>query len=167
MTLDPTETAPDFTLPTADGEQVSLTQLRERAEKGVIVYFYPKAATPGCTTQACDFRDNLASLASAGYEVVGVSVDPIADLQSFAAEEGLNFPLASDADHAVAEAYGVWGTLTFNDKSFDGVRRSTFVVNPDATLRLCQYDVAVDGHVSALREELGVRRENAATHYAE
>lgn len=154
--LNTSDIAPDFTLPTADGSEVRLTELRERSQRGVIVYFYPKAATPGCTTEACDFRDNLAALGSAGYELVGVSVDPIEDLQSFAADNELNFPLASDADHAVAEAYGVWGPRTFNGRTFDGVARSTFVVDPEGTLQLCQYDVAADGHVSALRDELGV-----------
>lgn len=152
--LTPGDTAPDFTLDTHDGGQVCLTEARKNAERGVVVYFYPKAATPGCTTEACDFRDNLSSLAAAGYMVIGISPDPVADLQSFAAAEGLNFPLASDTDHQVADAYGVWGPNTFNGVTFDGVRRSTFVVLPDGTIRTAQYAVDATGHVAQLREEL-------------
>ena len=122
----------------------------------MIVYFYPAAMTPGCTTQACDFRDNLASLRGAGYAVVGVSADPVEELRAFAAEEHLTFPLASDRDHAVAEAYGTWGPVTFGGRTFDSVHRSTFVVNPDGSLRLAQYDVNPNGHVLALRAELGL-----------
>ncbi|UNX54884.1 peroxiredoxin [Georgenia sp. TF02-10] len=148
--------APDFTLPTADGAQVTLAELRQSAGRGVVVYFYPKAATPGCTTEACDFRDNLASLRSAGYAVLGVSPDPVADNAAFADAEELGFPLASDVDHAVADAYGVWGPRTVQGRSVTGVRRSTFVVGPDGTLRLAQYGVDPEGHVAALRAELGV-----------
>ena len=148
------DTAPDFTLPTHDGSQVSLAEVRQDAQRGVIVYFYPKAATPGCTTEACDFRDNLASLAGAGYKVVGISPDPVADLQSFAADESLNFPLGSDTDHQVADAYGVWGPKTMNGKTFDAVNRSTFVVRPDGTLQAAHYGVDANGHVAKLREEL-------------
>ncbi|PFG40790.1 peroxiredoxin Q/BCP [Georgenia soli] len=152
--LNPGDTAPDFTLPTADGRTVSLAELRSSAGSGVIVYFYPKAATPGCTTEACDFRDNLASLAGAGYAVVGISADPIEDLRAFADAEQLTFPLASDADHAVADAYGTWGPKTFDGRTFDGVHRSTFVVDTDGTVRAAYYDVQAQGHVAALRESL-------------
>src|SRR5690625_7930839 len=152
--LDVGDTAPDFTLTTADGSTVNLAELRAAADKGVIVYFYPTAATPGCTTEACDFRDNLASLAGAGYKVVGISPDPVADLQSFAADESLNFPLGSDTDHQVADAYGVWGPKTMNGKTFEGVSRSTFVVRPDGTLQAAHYGVDANGHVAKLREEL-------------
>ncbi|MDQ6740001.1 MAG: peroxiredoxin, partial [Actinomycetota bacterium] len=95
--------APDFTLTNSTGKQVSLTDFRGRK---TVLYFYPAASTPGCTTEACDFRDNLNSLKSAGYEVVGISPDPEAKLAKFADAESLNFPLLSDQDHAVAEAYG-------------------------------------------------------------
>ncbi|MBK5248812.1 MAG: peroxiredoxin [Actinomycetales bacterium] len=152
--LQPTDTAPDFTLPTAAGEEVSLSVLREGSENGVIVYFYPKAGTRGCTTEACDFRDNLGALQGAGYSVVGVSADPIEDLQAFAADERLTFPLASDRDHAVAETFGTWGPITRGDRTFDAVHRSTFVINRDGTVRLAQYDVEATGHVAALRDEL-------------
>src|SRR5690625_4268743 len=146
--------APDFTLPSHEGKEVALAELRAQADRGVIVYFYPKAATPGCTTEACDFRDNLASLAGAGYQVVGISPDPVAVLQAFAADESLNFPLGSDTDHQVADAYGVWGPKTMNGKTFEGVHRSTFVVRPDGTLQAAHYGVDANGHVAKLREEL-------------
>ncbi|WP_341360457.1 peroxiredoxin [Georgenia sp. M64] len=156
--LEPGTTAPDFTLPAAGGGQVSLAELRRGSERGVVVYFYPRAATPGCTTEACDFRDNLASLGGGGYSVVGLSADPLEDLESFAAAEQLTFPLASDRDHAVAEAYGTWGPVTRNGVTREVVHRSTFVVEPDGTLRLAQYDVDPDGHVAALRADLGLDR---------
>jgi peroxiredoxin Q/BCP len=154
--LQPANLAPDFTLPVAGGGEVSLAELRGRGDRGVIVYFYPKAATPGCTTEACDFRDNLASLTSAGFAVVGISADPLEDLEAFAADQHLTFPLASDRDHAVADAYGTWGPVTFGGRTFDAVHRSTFVVNPDGTLHTAQYDVDPTGHVAALRVDLGV-----------
>ena len=98
--------APDFTLPTADGGTVTLSDLRGRR---VIVYFYPAAMTPGCTTQACDFRDSLASLQGAGFAVVGVSPDAVDKLAAFVEQEHLTFPLGSDPEHAVLEAWGAWG----------------------------------------------------------
>lgn len=148
------ETAPDFTLPTPDGAEVSLTSLREQADRGVIVYFYPKAATPGCTTEACDFRDNLASLGGLGYLVVGVSADPLEGLRDFARDQQLSFPLASDADHGVAEAYGTWGPKTVNGQEMVGVHRSTFVVSGDGSIVHAEYDVDPQGHVTALRARL-------------
>lgn len=148
------DTAPDFTLPDSDGNQVTLSELLTEADRGVVVYFYPKAGTPGCTTEACDFRDNLASLAGAGYAVVGVSADPIEDIRAFVEAEGLTFPLLSDADHAVADAYGAWGLKTVGDRTFEGVRRCTFVVGTDGTIRSAQYDVDAQGHVAALRAQL-------------
>jgi peroxiredoxin Q/BCP len=152
--LTPGRQAPDFTLPTADGGEVSLADQCARSAAGVIVYFYPKAATPGCTTEACDFRDNLDSLQAAGYAVVGISPDPVADLAAFAAAEHLTYPLASDHDHAVAEAYGTWGPKTLGGRTFDGVHRSTVVVGPDGLVRLARYDVEAQGHVAELRAAL-------------
>lgn len=146
--------APEFTLPTADGGRVSLAELRAGSPGGVIVDFYPKAGTPGCTAEACDFRDNLASLQGAGYAVVGVSPDPVEDLAAFAAEQRLTYPLGSDADHAVADAYGARGPKTLDGRTVDGVRRSTVVVAPDGTVRLARYDVQARGHVAELREVL-------------
>lgn len=146
--------APDFTLTAHTGERVSLGGLLERSRHGVVVYFYPKAGTPGCTTEACDFRDNLNSLKGAGYEVVGISADGLEELQAFAAAESLNFPLASDPDHAVADAYGAWGPKTIGDRTFDGVHRATFVVVKGGELRSAEYDVEATGHVARLRESL-------------
>jgi len=145
--------APDFTLPDADGNPVTLSDLRG---KRVVVYFYPKASTPGCTIQACDFRDNLTALKAAGVEVLGISADPQADLVAFRDEQNLNFPLLSDVDRAVVEAYGNWGTTVFGDRQFTGVLRSTFVVAPDGTLEKASYRVQAQGHVAELRNELGV-----------
>ncbi|GAA4434097.1 thioredoxin-dependent thiol peroxidase [Georgenia halophila] len=154
--LDTGDTAPDFTLPTADGGEVSLATLRAEAEKGVIVYFYPAASTPGCTTEACDFRDSLASLTSAGYAVVGVSPDAVDKLAKFADDESLSFPLASDASHEVLEAYGAWGEKTNYGKTSVGVIRSTVVVDPGGKVAEAQYNVKATGHVGRLRSKLGV-----------
>ncbi|GII99530.1 peroxiredoxin Q/BCP [Sediminihabitans luteus] len=147
------DVAPDFTLPTADGGTVSLSALRGRS---VVVYFYPAAATPGCTTQACDFRDSLASLAGAGYEVVGVSPDPVAKLATFAADESLTFPLASDVERTTLEAYGAWGEKKLYGKVVTGVIRSTVVVDPEGKVALAQYNVKATGHVAKLRRDLGI-----------
>ncbi|MCK6210507.1 peroxiredoxin [Georgenia sp. EYE_87] len=154
--LEPADIAPDFTLPTADGGEVSLSALRADAEKGVVVYFYPAAGTPGCTKEACDFRDSLASLQGAGYAVVGVSPDGVGKLARFAEAEGLTFPLASDAEHRVLEAYGAWGEKKNYGKTYVGVIRSTVVVRKDGTVELAQYNVRATGHVARLRTLLGV-----------
>ena len=145
--------APDFTLPTADGSTVTLSDLRGRR---VIVYFYPAAMTPGCTTQACDFRDNLASLQGAGFAVVGVSPDPVAKLAAFAADEGLTFPLVSDQSRVVLEAWGAWGEKLNYGKTVVGVIRSTVVVDAEGRVELAQYNVKATGHVAKLRRDLGL-----------
>ncbi len=145
--------APDFTLPTADGGSVALSDLRGRR---VIVYFYPAAMTPGCTTQACDFRDSLASLQGAGFAVVGVSPDGVDKLAAFAQQEGLTFPLASDPEHGVLEGWGAWGEKMNYGKKVTGVIRSTVVVDPDGRVELAQYNVRATGHVAKLRRDLGV-----------
>ncbi|MDM7855931.1 thioredoxin-dependent thiol peroxidase [Cellulomonas alba] len=151
--LAPGDLAPDFTLPTADGGSVTLSDLRGRE---VIVYFYPAAMTPGCTKEACDFRDSLASLQGAGYEVVGVSPDGVDRLAAFVEAEQLTFPLASDTDHSVLEAWGAWGERTLYGKKVVGVIRSTVVVDPEGRVRLAQYNVRATGHVAKLRRDLGV-----------
>ncbi|UZN04697.1 thioredoxin-dependent thiol peroxidase [Cellulomonas sp. S1-8] len=147
------DTAPDLTLPSTTGDPVSLQDLRGRS---VVVYFYPAAGTPGCTTQACDFRDSLASLTGAGYTVLGVSPDPLDRLTTFAQDEGLTFPLLSDPDHAVLEAWGAWGEKTNYGRTYTGVIRSTVVVDPDGTVALAQYNVRATGHVAKLRRDLGI-----------
>ena len=147
------EKAPDFTLPAADGSTVSLSDFRGRS---VVVYFYPAAMTPGCTTQACDFRDNLNSLQGSGYAVVGVSPDAPAKLATFAERDALTFPLLSDPDHEVLERWGAWGEKTMYGKKVVGVIRSTVVVDPDGVVQLARYNVRAKGHVASLRTALGV-----------
>jgi thioredoxin-dependent peroxiredoxin len=150
--LAPGDKAPDFTLPDADGKLVSLSSLRGQQ---VIVYFYPAAMTPGCTTQACDFRDNLSSLAAAGVAVVGISPDTPDKLAKFRDRDHLTFPLLSDPDHKVLEAYGAWGEKTLYGKKTVGVIRSTFVIDPGGTVAKAYYNVKATGHVARLRTELG------------
>jgi len=145
--------APDFTLPTADGGTITLSDLRGQH---VVVYFYPAAMTPGCTTQACDFRDSLASLTSAGYAVVGVSPDPVPTLAEFVEHDGLTFPLASDVERTVLTGWGAFGEKTLYGKTVTGVIRSTVVVAPDGTVELAQYNVKATGHVAKLRRDLNI-----------
>jgi len=151
--LVPCDEAPDFTLPDADGNPVSLSSLRGQR---VIVYFYPAAMTPGCTKEACDFRDSLASLNSAGITVLGISPDQPAKLARFRDKEGLTFPLLSDPDHAVLEAYGAWGEKKLYGKTTVGVIRSTFVVGADGKIEKAYYAVKAAGHVDRLKKDLGV-----------
>jgi len=151
--LAPGDTAPDFTLPDDNGNEVSLSSLRGQR---VVVYFYPAAMTPGCTTQACDFRDSLASLAAAGIAVLGISPDSPAKLAKFRDRDGLNFPLLSDPKREVLEAYGAYGEKMLYGKKSVGVIRSTFVVGPDGKIEQAQYGVKATGHVARLRKELGV-----------
>ena len=151
--LQPGMPAPEFTLSDADGKKVSLS---DYAGGNVVLYFYPKAATPGCTTEACDFRDSLNSLESANYDVIGISPDGAEAIQAFSDAEGLTFPLLSDPDFAVAKAYGSYGDKEFGGKIFTGTLRSTFVVGPDGTIKHAEYDVDANGHVARLRETLGV-----------
>jgi peroxiredoxin Q/BCP len=150
--LAPGDQAPDFTLLDADGKEVSLSSFRGQR---VIVYFYPAAMTPGCTKQACDFRDSLASLNSAGITVLGISPDKPAKLARFREKEGLTFPLLSDPDHAALEAYGAWGEKKLYGKVTVGVIRSTFVVGPDGRIEKALYAVKATGHVARLRAEIG------------
>jgi peroxiredoxin Q/BCP len=145
--------APAFTLADKDGNTVSLTDFRG---KKVILYFYPAASTPGCTTQACDFRDNMASLQSAGYVVLGVSKDKGAALQKFAAEENLSFPLLSDPDLAVHNAYGTYGEKSMYGKTVMGVIRSTLVIDENGMLTHALYNVKATGHVASLKTKLGL-----------
>jgi thioredoxin-dependent peroxiredoxin len=151
--LEPGTAAPTFTLPDKDGSHVSLSDF---AGKKVVIYFYPAASTPGCTTQACDFRDNLNSLAAAGYQVLGVSKDSADKLQKFAEEEGLTFPLLSDTDLAVHNAYGAYGEKSMYGKTVTGVLRSTFVVDEQGVLEHALYNVKATGHVASLRTKLGI-----------
>ena len=151
--LQPGTPAPDFTLQDAQGRETALADYRG---KNVIVYFYPKAATPGCTTEACDFRDSLASLQGSGYEVLGISPDAPEALAGFTGDFALTFPLLSDENHAVALAYGAWGEKLVNGEVTEGIVRSTVVLDPEGNVRLAQYQVQADGHVAALKAALGI-----------
>ena len=150
--LAPGDPAPEFTLPDADGQPVSLSSYRGQR---VIVYFYPAAMTPGCTKEACDFRDSLAQLNGKGIAVVGISPDRTAKLAKFRDQEALTFPLLSDPDHAVLEAYAAYGEKKLYGKTTVGVIRSTFVVGADGTLEQAMYGVKATGHVARLRAEVG------------
>ena len=130
--IEPGQPAPDFTLPDQDGKAVALSQLRGRT---VVVYFYPKADTPGCTAQACGVRDHAADYEAADAVVLGVSRDPVERLRAFADKHVLDFPLLSDADHAVAEAYGVWVEKSMYGRKFFGTERTTFVIDGEGIVR--------------------------------
>jgi thioredoxin-dependent peroxiredoxin len=151
--LSPGDAAPDFTLASDTGEQISLSDLRGRK---VIVYFYPNAMTPGCTTQACDFSDSLASLKAAGYEVLGISPNTPDKLAKFRERDGLTITLLSDADKSVMQAYGAFGEKKLYGKLVEGVIRSTIVVDEDGKVALAQYNVKATGHVAKLRRDLGL-----------
>jgi thioredoxin-dependent peroxiredoxin len=145
------DAAPDFTLPDADGNPVSLASFRGQR---VILYFYPAAMTPGCTTEACDFRDNMRDLESAGVAVVGISPDEPAKLARFRDKEALTFPLLSDPSHQVLEAYGAYGEKTMYGRKSLGVIRSTFVIGADGVVEKAYYNVKATGHVERLRKDL-------------
>jgi thioredoxin-dependent peroxiredoxin len=151
--LEAGQPAPDFSLQDSTGRQVSLGDFSGR---NVVLYFYPAAMTPGCTTEACDFRDNLNSLHAAGYQVLGVSKDDPETNAEFARQENLNFPLLSDQDLAVHQAYGAWGEKSLYGKTVTGTIRSTFVIDGDGTVTLPLYNVKATGHVASLRKRLGV-----------
>jgi peroxiredoxin Q/BCP len=145
--------APAFTLDDESGSPVSLSDF---AGRKVIVYFYPAASTPGCTTEACDFRDNINSLASSGYQVLGVSKDAPEALRRFKDEQGLNFPLLSDPELSVHEAYGAWGEKNAYGRIVTGTIRSTFVVDEGGAVQMPLYNVKATGHVASLRKKLGL-----------
>ena len=145
--------APDFTLPDPDGMPVALSAL---AGQKVVLYFYPTASTPGCTTQACDFRDNIASLRSAGYAVLGISPDTLEAQRTFRDEQHVPYPLLSDPEREVLEAYGAWGEKRLYGKTVTGVLRSTFVIDESGTVEKAMYNVKATGHVARLRKDLGL-----------
>jgi peroxiredoxin Q/BCP len=149
------DAAPDFTLATDTGGEVNLYKLLEEGRK-VIVYFYPAAMTPGCTTQACDFTDSLDALQAAGYTVLGVSKDSPSKLAKFRERDGLTITLVSDPDLTVHQAYGAFGEKKLYGKIVEGVIRSTFVVGTDGKIEVAQYNVKATGHVAKLRKEMGV-----------
>ncbi|AMY54917.1 thioredoxin-dependent thiol peroxidase [Rhodococcoides fascians] len=151
--LEPGDTAPAFTLPDADGKDVSLA---DYAGKKVIVYFYPAASTPGCTKQACDFRDSLAELNGEGLEVIGISPDKPAKLAKFRDKEDLTFPLLSDEEKTTLQAWGAFGEKKNYGKVYEGVIRSTFLVDEAGKIEVAQYNVRATGHVAKLRRDLAV-----------
>ncbi len=147
------DTAPGFTLTDQDGASVSLADF---AGSKVVLYFYPAAMTPGCTKEACDFRDSLGSLASAGYTVLGVSKDSPTKLKAFQEHDRLTFPLLSDTELAVHNTYGAWGEKNLYGKIVTGVLRSTFVIDEAGIITLALYNVKATGHVAGLRKKLGL-----------
>ncbi|WP_447006010.1 thioredoxin-dependent thiol peroxidase [Saccharothrix isguenensis] len=149
--LSPGDQAPAFTLPDSEGKPVSLS---DYAGRSVVVYFYPAAGTPGCTKQACDFRDSIGDLTSSGYDVVGISPDKPEKLAKFAAAEGLNFPLLSDVDREVLTEWGAFGEKQNYGKTVMGVIRSTFLVDPEGKIKKAMYNVRATGHVAKLLREL-------------
>lgn len=128
--------------------------LRNQLNKTLIVYFFPKAETPGCTTEACDFRDSLSSLEGAGYRVIGISPDEPAALNAFREHHDLPFSLLSDPDQSVIKAWGAWGEKTINGQPMTGVLRSTVVLDTDGIVKAAYYNVPAQGHVATLRHEL-------------
>jgi thioredoxin-dependent peroxiredoxin len=149
--LEPGDPAPDFTLPTDTGDTLSLSGLRG---KRVVLYAYPAAMTPGCTKQACDFRDSLDSLRAAGYQVVGISPDSPAKLARFRERDMLTFPLVSDENKAVLTAYGAYGEKQLYGKTVTGVIRSTFLIDEKGRIEKAMYNVRATGHVAKLIREL-------------
>jgi peroxiredoxin Q/BCP len=153
MTLETGTPAPALTLLNQDGKEVSLAH--HQGQK-VIVYFYPAASTPGCTTQACELRDNINSLKSLGYAVLGISPDEPKKLKRFQEKEALNFELLSDPDNSVQQAYGAYGKKSMYGKEYMGTIRSTFVVDEKGNLSHVFYNVKAKGHIEMLRTELGI-----------
>ncbi len=151
--LEPGDPAPEFALTDDQGDTVRLSDF---AGSTVVLYAYPAAMTPGCTTQACDFRDSLDALNAAGVKVVGISPDAPEKLAKFRDRDALTFPLVSDPHHEVLEAYGAWGEKNLYGKKYVGVIRSTFVINGDGKIDRAMYNVKAKGHVAKLRGELGL-----------
>ncbi|MEC4614591.1 thioredoxin-dependent thiol peroxidase [Tsukamurella tyrosinosolvens] len=149
--LEPGVNAPSFTLPDQDGNPVSLSDYRGQR---VVLYFYPAAMTPGCTKQACDFRDNLADFADAGLTVLGISPDKPEKLKKFQERDSITFPLLSDPDKQVLTEYGAFGEKMMYGKTVTGVIRSTFVIDADGNIEVAQYNVRATGHVAKLRRDL-------------
>jgi peroxiredoxin Q/BCP len=151
--LTPGQPAPEFSLSSDQGSTVSLSDYRGHR---VIVYFYPAAGTPGCTKQACDFRDNLATFNDADVTVLGISPDKPEKLAKFRDKEGLTFPLLSDPDKSVMQAYGAYGEKQMYGKTTVGVIRSTFLIGADGTIEEAQYGVKATGHVGRLLRDMAL-----------
>lgn len=153
MKLETGSSAPSFSLSNQDEQKVSLADF---SGQKVIVYFYPAASTPGCTTQACDFRDNINSLKSAGFTVLGISPDAPSKLKKFKDKEGLNFELLSDPDNKIQEAYGAYGEKSMYGKTYMGTIRSTFVIGESGKIEHAFYNVKAKGHIEFLRDKMGI-----------
>lgn len=151
MQLQTGDSAPAFSRPDHSGALVSKEDF---AGKSVVIYFYPKAFTPGCTTESCDFRDNYAAFQEAGYEILGVSPDPVDRLEAFRAEHELPFPLISDVDHSMAAAFGAWGMKKNYGKEYEGLIRSTFTIDPDGRIGHAWYNVRAKGHAGRVESEV-------------
>ena len=154
--LQPGDQAPDFTLNDADGKPVTLSQVLAETGKRVVLYFYPAAMTPGCTTEACDFRDNLREFESAGMTVLGISPDKTGKLEEFRDKEGLTFTLLGDPDKETLSAYGAFGEKNNYGRIVEGVIRSTVVVGTDGKVEKAFYNVKATGHVDRLKRDLGL-----------
>ncbi|WP_104745757.1 thioredoxin-dependent thiol peroxidase [Helicobacter pullorum] len=151
MELQIGDKAPNFSLPNQDNAEISLQDFRG---SWVVLYFYPKDKTPGCTQEACDFRDNLANLSGLNAVVLGVSPDSVKTHQSFIDKESLNFTLLSDTDKKTLKAYGTWGLKKLYGKEYEGVIRSTFVIDPQGKIAFLWKNVKVKGHIDAIKEKL-------------
>ncbi len=151
MKLEPGDDAPFFSRRNQAGDDVTLD---DYAGHRLVIYFYPRAFTPGCTTESCDFRDRHEAFYAAGYEILGVSPDPIDKLEAFRKEHDLPFPLLADEDHAMAEAYGAWGTKKNYGKEYEGLIRSTIVVNEDGKVEHAWYNVRATGHAARVESSL-------------
>jgi len=146
------ESAPDFTLPSTEGRHIGLADFK--GKQPVVLYFYPKDDTPGCTTEACSFRDLRSMFQGHGAEILGVSTDNIRSHKKFQDKYGLNFPLLADADHAVADKYGVWQQKKFMGREYMGIARTTFVIGQDGTIKAVFPNVKVEGHADAVLKAL-------------
>ena len=151
MRLESGQKAPPFSRPDHTGSTLSSDDL---IGTKTVIFFYPKAFTPGCTAESCDFRDNYQAFQAAGYEVIGVSPDPIDRLEAFRDEHGLPFPLLSDPDHAMAEAYGAWGTKKNYGKEYQGIIRSTFAIDAAGAIEHAWYNVRATGHADRVGSEV-------------
>lgn len=150
--LQPNDTAPDFELPDQNGDKVKLSDLRGQT---IVLYFYPRADTPGCTTQACGIRDRRAEYAEAGARVIGISPDEVGAIGRFAGKYGLDFTLLADADHAVAEKYGAWGEKSMYGKKYMGVLRNTYIIGPDGRVAKVLPKVQPKKHDDLVLKALG------------
>lgn len=151
MKLEPGDDAPFFSRRNQAGDEITLD---DYAGHRLVIYFYPRAFTPGCTTESCDFRDRHEAFYAAGYEILGVSPDPVGELDAFRNEHDLPFPLLSDEDHAMAEAYGAWGTKKNYGKEYEGLIRSTIVVDEDGKVEQAWYNVRATGHAARVESTL-------------